>query len=104
MTIYIIIEEHRIKRSNIKAFGVSVQAGIEKKLSSKSIPEVVAHAIKEKFSGRSFWRGYTSALYIPSIPSMRYLYIKTYQNDNYQFFENQINIDEVMKDLEKHSV
>ena len=31
----------------------------------------------------------------------KYLYITTYQNDNYKFYENEIDIDEVMKKIDE---
>jgi len=87
---YITIGETRIKKSNIKTFGISYQ-NAPKPINADRL----LSGIGEMFSGGSFSNGYSR-----NPPSKRYLYVTTYQNDNYKFFENEINIDEVVKVLE----
>jgi hypothetical protein len=86
---YITIGETRIKKSNIKTFGISQYQ--PKRMNADRL----VNGIVEMFKGGGFSNGFSE-----NHPSIRYLYVTTYQNDNYQFFENKINIDEVIKMLE----
>lgn len=75
----------RLKRSNISAFGVSTGR------------RVVGLEI-------GFWRlvlAHLAAGNKSPTGEYRYLFVTTYQRDNYQFPEDEIDIDAVLADLEK---
>lgn len=94
---FVNINNTRIKRSNIKTFGVSFldiaveddfSTGVDKFVSGISglltlNVEKMEHFLK------------------PTKSRKRFIFITTYQNDNYRFFEKDINIEETLKLLEK---
>ncbi|MEI6270020.1 MAG: hypothetical protein WCP01_14170 [Methylococcaceae bacterium] len=84
---FITIGETRIKRSNIKSFGVCHSE--EKKIRTYGHPALmIGLALKRKLNGQDFFEW-----------GKRYLYVTTYQNDNYKFYDTQVNIDVVIKEL-----
>ncbi|MDP2695356.1 MAG: hypothetical protein Q8O58_10890 [Gallionella sp.] len=93
---YITIGETRIKKSNIKTFGISHQNVPAQKLINA---ERILNGIQGVFGGGSFSDEFSRNP--PSQRGKRYLFVTTYQNDNYQFFENEINIEDAVKVLEE---
>ncbi len=90
---YIKIAETRIKKSNIKNFGV----GYEKQSGNPSPVAWLISGIKEKSDFGDFFDGVKQSM---SPPDKKYLYITTYQNDNYKFYSNQISINKILEELE----
>lgn len=86
---FIQIGATRIKRSNIKTFGTS---------HSKVEGQGMVTAINKWSKGVGFFEGIKQGY---STTNVRYLFITTYQNDNYKFFESEIDIDETLKMLEE---
>ena len=78
----------RIKRSNISTFGV-VEGRRESTLANTSFWRFVAAAFVNSQGGKRVQ------------VKFNYLFVKTYQNDSYQFAEDEINIPAVLADLEK---
>lgn len=73
---------------------------------SANVPEgVICHAIEKRTDQYGFT--YAGDTMIKATPEdvwcekKKYLYITTYQNDNYKFYENEIDIDEVMKKIDE---
>lgn len=71
-----------LKRSNIKAFGVST--------TTKAVQNTKNQGIL-----RSFWTGFKSGFFVET-REVRYLFVNTFQNDNYTFEEDEINIDQAL--------
>lgn len=71
-----------LKRSNIKAFGVST--------TTKPVQNTQNQGIL-----RSFWTGFKGA-FIVETREVRYLFVTTFQNDNYTFEEGEIDIDRAL--------
>ena len=86
---FIVIGSTRIKKSNIKNFGVNTKT-VD---GSGPIGAIVAFC-----SGKSFTDSVSDG-FLPK--KIKYLYITTYQNDNYTFTEKEININNTLKELEK---
>lgn len=82
---FINIGQTRIKKSNIKIFGVSIK---------KKGGSGLGGAINSLIEGNGFWKGYLGA------HTERYLYVTTYQGDNYKFPESQFDIDASLLELE----
>jgi hypothetical protein len=78
----------RIKRSNIKAYGVSIR-------DSKS--QGLGAAIEKWVKGKGFLPGF-NALF--GGDTEKFLYITTYQNENHTFSEDQISIEEILSVLD----
>lgn len=85
---FITIGTTRIKKSNIKTFGIGV---------GQKEPSGLFGVIDGWTSGNGFW-GALSDGYIGS--KYKYLYVTTYQGDNYQFKESEIDLDESLAELE----
>jgi hypothetical protein len=81
----------RIKRSNIKAYGVAT-----KKVDSGGLVGAIAQWVKGKSFSTGLKAGFLGG-------HARYLYITTYQNTNHQFDEDQIDIDATLAFLDKQS-
>ncbi|UQV24936.1 hypothetical protein [Vibrio sp. J383] len=84
---FIAINGTRIKRSNIKSFGIS---------SRKKNDSGLFGGLKGLETGEGFWNGFLG------MRTINYLYVTTFQNDNYQFTENEIDIKSVIKELESN--
>jgi len=74
-----------LKRSNIKAFGVSSATKAIKKTNNQGFLQ-------------SFWAGFKGH-FIVETREVGYIFITTFQNDNYTFDEDEINIDRVLASL-----
>lgn len=85
---FIQIGNTRIKRSNIKSFGTSL---------SKTDGKGFATCRKQWSKGSSFLDGLIEGYLTVTL---KYLFVTTYQNDNYKFSEDEIDIDEALKQLE----
>lgn len=82
---FIKIGDTRIKKSNIKNYGISI--------------ETTSTIKKEPGSFLGFALGVIGlglATETEEKTSKRYLYITTYQNDNYKFYENDTDIDSII--------
>ena len=90
---FVKIGDTRIKASNIKSFGVAYE---KQQGASHPISWIVA-GIREKRDFGSFFDGVKGSI---SPSDRKYLYVTTYQNDNYEFYSSEINISETMKELE----
>lgn len=76
----------RIKRSNIASFGVAVKAWTMK--NQTPLGAMATQALSSLTNGRWF-------------PPTKYLYVTTYQKDNYTFTEQEIDISAALMELEK---
>lgn len=85
---FIQIGNTRIKRSNIKSFGTG---------HSKIEGHGLATSLKQWSKGSGFFDGLIRGY---STTTLKYLFVTTYQNDNYKFSEEEIDIDEVLRQLE----
>jgi hypothetical protein len=83
---YITIGSTNIRRSNIKSFGVS----------SRTEQPILGEKAR---TGRSelFFQGPEFIMGEPK--TVMYVYVATYQNDNYVFTEDEVNITEVIEML-----
>jgi hypothetical protein len=90
---YIKIGDTRIKIENIKTFGTS----IDKTKGSPVPPYLIYMGIKEVLNSGKFFEGVKKG-YNP--PDREYLFVTTYQNDNYKFYSDEINIKETLEELE----
>lgn len=87
---FIRIGNVNFKVSNIKEFGTAT----ESRKYNPSLSEAV-----ENLTDRLTGFGFMSDVRRHSGENISYLYVKTYQNENYRFYANEINIDEAMKRL-----
>ncbi|MFT5756328.1 MAG: hypothetical protein ACI9LM_001041 [Alteromonadaceae bacterium] len=92
---FITISNTRIKRSNIKSFGVSS----ERKEGRLDPISLLGSGIQKKRAGGSFFSGVKDSI----LPSPRkYLYVTTYQDDDHRFYGNEIDINEALSELENN--
>lgn len=89
---FIKIGKERIKLSNIKHYGVE-----KYKEENDSIVERIDNASYEY----SFLDKVNSFLTTPTV-TIRYLYITTYQGDNYKFYDHEINFSDIVEELDAH--
>lgn len=82
---FITIGSVRIKKSNIKTFGVSTKKRYERGLGG---------ALRSLQEGESFLDGFFGNR------TESYLFVTTYQGDNYRFSEREISIEQTTKELE----
>jgi hypothetical protein len=82
---FININGTRIIKSNIKNFGVTLKEKNEQGLFA---------GLTSMINGNGFLKSYLG------IEKIKYLYVTTYQNDNFEFTQNQIDIESVIKELE----
>lgn len=85
---YVQVANTRIRRSNIKSYGIAT-----KKVGIGAL-DVIA---KNLVSGVGFKKMLNTGVFGGRI---RYLYITTYQNDNYEFGEFDIDIDSAISSLD----
>ena len=103
---FITIGSTRIKKSNIKQFGVGTTPITSVKTQGEELSSntgsvgldianvVLTAAINKGTTGKFLPTRETSTTY------RKYLYVTTFQNDNHIFDEDQIDIDETIKILE----
>lgn len=91
---FIQIKETRIKKSNIKTFGISSEEILpqETNLGIFGLPFDLIFTTIELFSKSSEQ---------PAKTHRQYVYVTTYQNDNYKFYEESINISDTIRKLEQ---
>jgi len=104
---FIKILDERIKLSNIKSYGISVDVNkhIEKvKTSSGTVKGAVFNELFKAFTQGNVDLGLGRDGYenVEHVEERRYLYLTTYQGDNYKWFEDEINIDEVSNELDEN--
>lgn len=85
---FIKIGKERIKLSNIKHYSVK-----EEKKKSDSIFERIDNARYIPTWG-------DKVISILTVPTVTYLYITTYQGDNYKFYDHEINLSQVVKEID----
>ncbi len=93
---FVKIGNTRIKRSNIKTFGTSFNDVVVKDDFSTEVDKFVS-GIRGIFTLNTELMDYSRK---PTKIRKRYVFVTTYQNDNYQFSEQDIDIDKVLKLLE----
>lgn len=86
---FVRVANTRIKRSNIKAYGVEV-----KRLEGSGLIGAATRWMK----GAGFTEGLKAGTFGRRL---RYLYITTYQNDNFTFCESEVDIDAIMLLLDR---
>jgi len=98
--IFIKIGSTRIKRSSIKSFGTSTEEREEAALTtSLRFALGLGYGIRAKIKGDEFIDTFKQ---IQSVGKYkRYLYITTYQNDDYKFYEDEVNIEQIIKQIEE---
>lgn len=99
---FIQIGATRIKKSNIKQFGVSSEI-IPEEPEGNGIITIgikVVVAIIEGIYNKLKHGQFFSPNKPPKKTHRRYLYVTTYQNDNHKFYEDDIDIDHVVRQLE----
>ena len=86
---FIKIGSDRIRKSNIKSFGTS----------SYKVEEDDVYLNDDSFPAL-FYNIFIRIVSIGKIKkTVRYVYITTYQNDNYRFTDKEVNVDEVIEML-----
>jgi cold shock CspA family protein len=90
---FIKIGKERMKMSNIKHYGVETY----KEEKNDNIFERIDNASYEY----SFLDKVNSFLTTPTV-TIRYLYITTYQGDNYKFYDHEINLPQTVEELDAH--
>ena len=91
---FITIGNTRIRKSNIKNFGVNTgRVG-----GSSNLFDGVAGAVFGAVSGKGLASGFSDSLLGKEV---EYLYVTTYQNDNYTFSAKEIDIQKALKELEE---
>lgn len=89
---FIKIGEERIKLSNVKHYGVE-----KYKINNDSISNRIENAsYLASFSDR------LSAFLEMPTETIKYLYITTYQGDNYKFYDHEINFNQIIEELDTY--
>jgi hypothetical protein len=89
---FIKIGEGRIKRSNIKNYGV----GKEERTRENSLMDRIDNMEYED----GVLNKVSAFLEDKKRYFVKYLYITTYQNDNFKFYESEVDIDAIIKQLD----
>ena len=92
---FIKIGDVRIKRSNIASFGVAARDAHSKNLTSL---ELGALFLLSKFSKK------IDDKLEKALKPTQYLYVTTYQKDNYTFTDKDVDISIALADLEKSKI
>lgn len=98
---FIQLGETRIKKSNIKNFGVSNEKLPEKSRDGIELAIGITVAIIKGVYNKVKHGTFSSPHATPPKKTHRqYLYVTTYQNDNFKFYEDQIDIRAAVRRLE----
>lgn len=89
---FIKIGKERIKLSNIKHYGVERHEKENDSLSERIDNASYGYSLLDKVD---------SFLTMPTV-TIEYLYITTYQGDNYKFYRNEINLRQIVDELDEH--
>jgi beta-N-acetylglucosaminidase len=86
---FVKIGNTRIRKSNIKNFGVSMEK-ITVPYKPKNWTQAIVMTVVSLANGQEFTQK----------SEKKFLYVATFQNDNYRFYENEIDINSTLAILE----